>query len=143
MAMASGAMPQRAATVRRPVWGAILAMVAGVVIGWMPVHLLVEAWHLVDPVAWLGLGWAVLVLGCGILALTDPARASLYGVLIILGSIGAIFGAFGGLLVGSLLGIVGGSLCVAWEPRGRVAPDDGPPPGGAPGDGGGPPARPS
>jgi len=31
-------------------------------------------------------------------------------------SVLSLFGAFGGLLVGLVLGIVGGSLCTSWHP---------------------------
>lgn len=66
----------------------------------------------------VGLAFAVIVFLIGAFALLKPSMSTVLGVTGIAFSILSLVGALGGFLFGTILGIVGGSLCVAWQPPG-------------------------
>ncbi len=57
-----------------------------------------------------------IVLGSAILGCIYPEKLQIFGVVGMIFSILSLIGAFGGLIIGMLLGIVGGALCAAWGP---------------------------
>ena len=104
-------------TSRGPVAGPFVVVLAGIVIAAVPILLGdVLAIFGADgaPTVGLGIGGALVVVG--VAAYFQPSFTTELGVVAIVLSLLSVFGALGGLLVGLLLGVVGGSLCVAWKP---------------------------
>ncbi|MDQ6596719.1 DUF6114 domain-containing protein [Bacillus salipaludis] len=58
-----------------------------------------------------------LTLLMGVLSYIMPKLSSLLGILAIFSSVLSIMGALGGILVGTILGIIGGAICIAWKPE--------------------------
>jgi len=103
---------------RRPFAGGVSLILAGLMIGAIPVRLqTIPATSGVSYSA-LGIVFAAMVLFCGVFVLVRPQLSTLVGVTGIAMSILSLIGAFGGLVFGMLVGIVGGSLCVAWHEPG-------------------------
>ncbi|WP_424019575.1 DUF6114 domain-containing protein [Halorientalis pallida] len=102
---------------RGPVAGPFVVVLAGAVIVAVPVLfgdvLAVFGADSVPTVA-LGIGGALVLVG--VAAHLQPSFTTELGVVAIGLSLLSVFGALGGLVVGLLLGVVGGSLCVAWKP---------------------------
>lgn len=99
----------------RPFWGALLVILAGLVIGIIPAQLAITFALVPSTFMFAGLVFAVFVFLSGVFALLRPELAEFFGAAGILLSVASIFGALGGFGVGMLLGTVGGALCVAWE----------------------------
>ena len=75
-------------------------------------------WPVTSAMVYLAVGLAIgsaLVL-VGVAAHLRPSFTTELGAVAIVLSLASVFGALGGLVVGLLLGVVGGSLCVAWKP---------------------------
>ena len=98
----------------RPFWGGVLLTLSGLVIGIIPMDLAMKFALIPTEFAFVGLIFAIFVVLCGLFALAKPQLAEFFGAAGMLISIISIFGALGGFVVGTLLGILGGSLCVAW-----------------------------
>jgi hypothetical protein len=98
--------------------GLTLVCLSGLAILWIPVNLY---WMAFVPgsFAFAGILFGTLVLSCGIIGWLMPQYVRLLGVFAMILSIMSIIGALGGLMIGTLLGIVGGSLCIAWGPAAR------------------------
>ncbi|WP_136716114.1 DUF6114 domain-containing protein [Halorientalis salina] len=98
---------------RRPFAGSVMLMLAGLIILAIPLRL-----QFIFPgpsKAALGIVFGAMVIACGVFALLKPGLSTLIGVTGIAMSILSLVGAFGGLVVGMLVGIVGGNLCIAWQ----------------------------
>lgn len=104
----------------RPFAGGVLLMVSGLLIAYVPLHFATELLLIGGAFTFIGLLFAVLVFLTGVFALYRPEFSTMIGVIGIAMSILSIFGALGGLVVGMLLGIVGGNLCVAWTDEADV-----------------------
>lgn len=100
----------------RPFLGAVLLMLAGIVIAYVPLQFATELLLVGGAFTFVGLVFAVFVFLTGVLALVRPDLSTTIGVVGVAVSILSIFGALGGLVVGMAIGIVGGNLCVAWQP---------------------------
>ena len=100
---------------RRPFWGATLSILAGIVILSIPVQLY-EIAAVPGSMVVVGLLLGGLPLLMGILALIFPKLSTLLGTITIFSAVLSILGALGGFLVGTLLGIVGGAMQIAWKP---------------------------
>lgn len=100
---------------QRPKLALTLVCLSGLAILWMPVSLY---WLAFVPgsFAYAGILFGSLVLGCGVVGWLMPQYVRPLGAFAIILSIASVIGALGGLIVGTLLGIVGGSLCLAWGP---------------------------
>ena len=98
----------------RPFWGGLLLTLSGLVIGIIPLDLAIAFALIPTEFAFVGLIFAIFVVLCGVFALVKPELADFFGAAGMLISIISIFGALGGFVVGTLLGILGGSLCIAW-----------------------------
>ncbi|MFC5972802.1 DUF6114 domain-containing protein [Halomarina salina] len=103
----------------RPFWGGLLLTLSGLVIGIIPMDLAMKFALIPTEFAFVGLIFAIFVVLCGLFALAKPPLAEFFGAAGMLISIISIFGALGGFVVGTVLGILGGSLCIAW-----VGPDE-------------------
>ena len=102
---------------RGPVAGPLVVALAGVVIATVPLQFggvvaLVGADG--APAVGLAIGSALVLVG--VAAHLRPSFTTELGAVAIVLSLASVFGALGGLVVGLLLGVVGGSLCVAWKP---------------------------
>ncbi|WP_027407645.1 DUF6114 domain-containing protein [Anoxybacteroides tepidamans] len=101
---------------KRPFWGATLTLISGAMILWVPMQLYEMA---LTPGSMVFVGFFLggLVFLLGFMSYIMPRFSTLFGVISIFASVLSIMGALGGLLIGTILGIVGGSLCVAWKPQ--------------------------
>lgn len=99
----------------RPFMGAALLMLAGVVIGWVPIQFATELAIIGGSFTVIGLVFAALVFLTGSFVMARPELSTVFGVIGIALSILSLIGAMGGLFIGMLLGIVGGNLCIAWQ----------------------------
>lgn len=110
----------------RPFWGGTILTVAGLVIAVVPLTLAVQFGMGTTRYVLVGLSSAVFVSLSGIVSLLRPDRADSLGAVGILFAVASIFGALGGFGLGTLLGMVGGSLCIAWAPADAAATDPSP-----------------
>lgn len=101
----------------RPFWGGALLMLAGLVIGWVPIQFAAELVFIGGTFTVIGLVFAAFVFLTGVFALHRPELSTILGITGVALSILSLLGALGGLFVGMLIGIVGGNLCVAWKPE--------------------------
>ncbi|WML49849.1 DUF6114 domain-containing protein [Neobacillus sp. PS3-34] len=88
----------------------------GLIILWVPLKLYEVA---VAPGSILFVGFFLggLVLLMGVLSFLMPKLSTLLGILAIFAAVLSIMGALGGFLIGTILGIVGGAMCIAWKPE--------------------------
>ena len=98
----------------RPFGGAVLSTLAGLLILYIPVQLYAIAF-VPGSFAFIGFLFGGLVLILGILSFIYPQFSTVLGVIIIFLSILSIVGALGGFLFGTILGIIGGALCIGYE----------------------------
>ena len=98
----------------RPFWGATLSLLAGLIILYIPLQLLQIAFA-PGNLAVIGLIFGGLIVIIGILGYIFPNFNIVFGIITIFLSILSIMGALGGFFIGTLLGIIGGSLSMAWR----------------------------
>ncbi|AEV20704.1 hypothetical protein GTCCBUS3UF5_34030 [Geobacillus thermoleovorans CCB_US3_UF5] len=101
---------------RRPFWGATLLLLSGLIILWIPAHLY-EISLVPGSTVFVGFFFGGMVLLMAILSYAMPRLATLFGIIGMFSAILSIMGALGGFLVGTILGIIGGALCIAWRPQ--------------------------
>lgn len=108
----------------RPVAGALALVASGVVIAW-PSLAFVRGARLLqgEAVASFGVILGALLVLSGVAALVRPGKASAIGVAALVLSAASFLVAFGGLLVGMLLGSLGGVACFAWTPPAETDDD--------------------
>lgn len=94
----------------------MLLILASLVIAWVPAQFAFELMFIGGTYTVIGLVFALLVFLSGAFALAHPELSRTFGIAGVAFSILSLVGALGGLLVGMILGIVGGNLCVAWKP---------------------------
>lgn len=100
----------------RPFAGGALLILASLVIAWVPAQFAFELLFIGGTYTVIGLVFALLVFLSGAFALMRPEMSRAFGIAGVAFSILSLVGALGGLLVGMILGIVGGNLCIAWQP---------------------------
>jgi len=105
---------------RRPFWGAALCILSGLIILWVPATLY-EVAAAPGSIIFVGFFLGGLTLLMGVLSLILPRLSTLLGVLAIFSSVLSIMGALGGFLIGTILGIVGGAMLIAWKPEFNVS----------------------
>lgn len=101
---------------KRPFSGGLICIISGVIILAVPVQLY-EVAASPGSLVVVGLLLGGLTLLMGILSFIMPKLSTLLGIIAILSSVLSIMGALGGFLIGTILGIIGGSLCIAWSPE--------------------------
>lgn len=101
--------------ITRPFWGATLALLSGLLICYVPLNLL-EVAAVPGTMVFVGFFLGGMVLIGSILSFIMPHLSTLLGILIMFSAILSIMGAMGGFIIGTILGIIGGSLCIAWKP---------------------------
>jgi predicted RND superfamily exporter protein len=99
---------------RRPFWGATLSALAGLMILYIPVQLYAIAF-IPGSYVFIGFLFGGLVLILGILAFFYPQFSTVLGIITIFLSVLSVMGALGGFLIGTIVGIIGGALCVGWH----------------------------
>lgn len=65
--------------------------------------------------AYVGLLFGGILLLLSIMVYIYPNASTILGAFIIFVSVLSVMGALGGMFVGTILGIIGGSLCIAWQ----------------------------
>ena len=103
--------------VQRPFAGSAMLILAGFIIGAIPIR--IQQTFAGTTGATIGITFAAMVTACGIFALLKPELSTLAGITGVAMSILSLIGAFGGLVFGMLVGIVGGCLCIAWQDPNR------------------------
>ncbi|MEG6574936.1 DUF6114 domain-containing protein [Caldibacillus debilis] len=98
----------------RPFWGGVLSILSALVILYIPLHLYAIAF-IPGTFVFIGFLFGGLLLILGIFSLIYPQFSTVFGVIVIFLSVLSIMGALGGFLIGTILGIVSGSLLVGWE----------------------------
>lgn len=101
---------------RRPFWGATLCILSGLIILWVPAQLY-QVSAAPGSIIFVGFFLGGFTLMMGILNYIMPKISTLLGLIAIFSSVLSIMGALGGLLIGTILGIIGGAMCVAWKPE--------------------------
>ncbi|MFB6178186.1 MAG: DUF6114 domain-containing protein [Halorientalis sp.] len=101
---------------RGPILGPLVVVVAGVVIAVVPFRFQ----HLLSMIGGgntvVGLFFGATMIACGVLGHLKYEFSTELGIVAMVLSILSLFGAFGGLLVGLILGLIGGNLMLAWKP---------------------------
>lgn len=98
----------------RPFWGGFLAILAAILILYIPIHLYAIAF-IPGSLVFVGFLFGGLIFIVGFLAWFYPQFSTIIGIVIIFLSVLSIMGALGGFLIGSILGIIAGAICVGWE----------------------------
>ncbi|WP_176555877.1 DUF6114 domain-containing protein [Virgibacillus ndiopensis] len=101
---------------RRPFWGATFTFLAGLLILYIPLQLYAIAF-VPGSLVFVGFLFGGLILIMGILAFIYPQFSTVLGIVTIFLSVLSIMGALGGFLIGTIMGIVAGALCIAWEKK--------------------------
>ena len=108
---------------RRPFGGAILMLIASLLMIWGPMSLLRFA-LLPGSTIWAGLLVAGLLFVMALIQLLAPSHALITGAIgLVLSLVSLLVAGFGGLVIGAILGIIGSALGVAWQPNARPLPD--------------------
>jgi len=63
-----------------------------------------------------GVLWGILMIVCAVMMRSRPEQHVMWGSLVVVFSALSWFGAWGGLVVGFLLGVIGGILGIVWKP---------------------------
>ncbi|AJH77713.1 DUF6114 domain-containing protein [Heyndrickxia coagulans] len=98
----------------RPFWGATFTLLSGMIILYVPVQLL-EIAAAPGSMVSIGLIFGGLIFLIGGMGYFFPKFNMVFGILAIFLSVLSIMGAMGGFFIGTLLGIIGGSLSVSWR----------------------------
>ncbi|NNV07585.1 DUF6114 domain-containing protein [Geobacillus sp. C56-T2] len=101
---------------RRPFWGATFLLLSSLVILWVPAQLY-EISLVPGSMVFAGFFLGGMVWLMGVLAYAMPRLSTLIGIIGMFSAILSIMGALGGFLIGTILGIIGGALCIAWRPQ--------------------------
>jgi hypothetical protein len=107
------------ASTRGPILGPLVVIAGGVVIAAVPFRFQALLSMIGGGNTTVGLGLGGAIVCCGVLAHVKHDFSTELGVVAMVLSVLSLFGAFGGLLVGLILGIVGGNLLMAWQPSGE------------------------
>ena len=100
----------------RPFWGGLWTILGGLIITAGPASAY-KVVALSGTVVWEGILTGVLVTVCGLFLWFQPSARHFFGVLAtILATLSFVTSDLGGLLIGMLLGITGGSMGFAWVP---------------------------
>lgn len=99
---------------KRPLWGSIMTIVSGLMILYVPLNLYISTF-LPGSIAVIGLLFGGLIILLGIVSLFFPNASKILGIFTIFLSILSVIGALGGFLFGTVFGIIGGSMLIAWR----------------------------
>lgn len=99
---------------KRPFWGAILTILAALIIMYIPLQLYAIAF-IPGSLVFIGFLFSGILLIVGIFTFIYPQFSTIFGVLTIFLSVLSIMGALGGFIIGTIIGIIAGALCIAWD----------------------------
>ncbi|WP_066174783.1 DUF6114 domain-containing protein [Bacillus marinisedimentorum] len=99
---------------KRPFLGATLSLLAGLLILWIPFNLSKIAF-LPGSMAFVGFLFGGLIVLTAVMAYIFPQFSTILGVFVIFFSVLSVMGALGGMFIGTILGITGGSFCIGWQ----------------------------
>lgn len=100
----------------RPFWAGVWAMLGGAIIAYVPATAF-KLFLIANSSLIIGVLVGAVIAFFGLMLWFAPSLRLLLGVLILLLSLVSFFTSdFGGLLLGMLMGLVGGSLALAWVP---------------------------
>jgi hypothetical protein len=108
----------------RPLFGGVCLLLGALIIGYVPIHFAADLMLIGGAFSILGVLLAILVGFCGVAAIAKPELSSIFGVLGATFGTLSLFGALGGLFVGTLVSTIGGILCYAWTPPADYAYDE-------------------
>jgi Family of unknown function (DUF6114) len=100
----------------RPFWGGILALVAGLLITAIPLSGFRIVFIPGSGITLALLVGTLMIVSAVHMWVTPRIAGYLGGIVIVLALISFVTTDFGGFLIGTLLGIVGGSIAIAWVP---------------------------
>jgi hypothetical protein len=112
----------------RPFWAGLLLIVAGLELLTIPLPM-----HSMGLILHIGTGGVLgiligaILIACALLLWFNPAQRIFYSIVAVLLAVAALIASnLGGFLIGTLLGVVGGSMGFAWTPgrAGREAASD-------------------
>ncbi|TCP20300.1 hypothetical protein EV207_15318 [Scopulibacillus darangshiensis] len=98
----------------RPFWGATLTVLSALLVLYIPLQLYAIAF-VPGSFVFIGLLFGGLILILGVLAYIYPQFSTVFGVITIFLSVLSVMGALGGFLIGTILGIIGGAMCIGWQ----------------------------
>ncbi|MRG86284.1 DUF6114 domain-containing protein [Salinibacillus xinjiangensis] len=98
----------------RPFWGSLITTFAGLTILWVPLNLVLSAF-LPGSMAVIGILFGGLIILLGLLGFFFPQFSTIIGILTIFLSILSIIGALGGFIFGTIFGLIGGAMSIAWR----------------------------
>ncbi|MFB6143300.1 MAG: DUF6114 domain-containing protein [Halorientalis sp.] len=99
----------------RPFAGSVLLVLSGAMVAAIPLYLQTVPAMAGMGNAALGIVWGALIAASGVFVMLRPDLSTIAGVTGVIISLLSLYGAFGGLVFGMLVGIVGGNLCIAWD----------------------------
>ena len=104
---------------QRPCWGAFCVILASLLILWEPISVLQSD---ISPTStpWSGILVGGLLLAMGLVELFAPTHALVAGAACVVLSLVSLVTALGGFGIGMLLGIIGSSYVIAWQPERRA-----------------------
>ena len=101
----------------RPFWAGLWTLLGGAIIAYGP-STAMKFFFIANSSMVIGVAVGVVVASCGLMLwFTHNMRIFLGVLTIILSLVSFMTSDFGGLLLGMLLGMIGGSLALAWEPH--------------------------
>lgn len=92
---------------------AIVSVLAGSIILWVGITLLVNGYVL----GFAGFGWGLGIIFSAILSIFYPQRHTVLGAVIVVFSLGSWYGTSGGLIIGSVIGVIGGFMTFIWKEK--------------------------
>lgn len=103
---------------RRPFWGGLLLLLAGLELFWSANQTIGDIQLHVGPQGFLSYVLPLILVLCGLLIWFTPAQRLFYGILGLLSALYSFIGLnLGGFILGMVLGILGGALALAWVPQ--------------------------
>lgn len=107
---------------RRPFWGAILMLIASLLMLWGPLSLLRFALFPGSTI-WSGILVGALLFVMALIQLLAPQFSLITGAIgIVLSLVSLLVAGFGGLVLGVILGTIGSALGIAWKADARPLP---------------------
>ena len=108
---------------RRPFWGGLLLLLAGLALFFSANLTLADMKVHFGQEGYLSYLLPVILVLCGALIWVTPAQRLFYAVIGLVTALYSLIGLnLGGFGVGMLLGILGGALTIAWTPRRPAKP---------------------
>lgn len=107
---------------KRPFWGATLTILAALIIMYIPLQLYAIAF-IPGSLVFIGFLFSGILFIIGIFSFIYPQFSTIFGVLTIFLSVLSIMGALGGFIIGTIIGIIAGALCIAWDKEEVAIPE--------------------